>query len=65
MQKIVDDDSDDDDSDDDEELAVSEFFISGIKYLKAADNSLYDFKTHEGIGMWNPDTKQIEIDNDD
>ena len=63
--KIVDDDSNDDDSDDDEELAVSEFSISGIKYLKAADNSLYDFKTHEEIGIWNPDTKQIEIDNDD
>ena len=56
---------DDNDDDDDEELAVSEFLISGIKYLKAADNTLYDFKTHEEIGIWNADTKQIEIDNDD
>ena len=43
-----------DDSSDEEELAVTEFKIEGVKYLKAADNTLYDFKTHEEIGEWDP-----------
>ena len=47
-------------SEDEEELAVSEFKIDGKKYLKAADDTLYDFKTHEEIGTWNASLKQIE-----
>jgi hypothetical protein len=48
------------DNSDDEELAVSEFKIGKTKYLKAADNTLYSFETHEEIGHWNPETKTIE-----
>lgn len=54
------DDSSSDDNSDDEELAVCEFKIGKTKYLKAADNTLYDFKTHEEIGKWNPKTKTID-----
>ena len=43
-----------DESSDEEELAVTEFKIEGVKYLKAADNTLYDFKTHEEVGEWDP-----------
>jgi len=50
------------DESDEEELSVTEFKISGVKYLKAADNTLYNFKTHEEIGTWNPKTKEIEND---
>ena len=53
------------DSDDEEELAVTEFKIGGVKYLKSADNTIYDLKTHEEIGSWNPKTKQIELEDDD
>jgi len=48
------------DNSDDEELAVCEFKIGKTKYLKAADNTLYSFETHEEIGHWNPETKTIE-----
>ena len=56
------DDSINDSSDDEEELAVTEFTINGKKYLKAADNTIYDRNTHEEIGRWNPKTKVIEED---
>ena len=36
------------------------FEIEGKKYLKSGDNTLYDVKTHEPIGMWNTSTKMIE-----
>ena len=49
---------------DEEELAVTEFKIGGKKYLKSADNTIYDIKTHEEIGTWNPKTKQIEEDDE-
>ena len=51
-------------SDDEEELAVTEFEILGKKYLKAADNTLYDYKTHEEIGCWDHKRKKIVIDDD-
>ena len=47
--------------DDEEELAVTEFQLGGVKYLKSAENTLYDFNTHEEIGTWNPKTKKIEL----
>ena len=52
-------------SDNEEELAVTEFKIAGVKYLKSAENTLYNFKTHEEIGTWNPQTKEIEMEDDD
>lgn len=50
------------DDSDEEELAVTEFICKGNKYLKAADNTVYDINTHEEIGQWNPDTNTIIID---
>ena len=47
-------------SEDEEELSVSEFKINGKKYLKAADDTLYDFKTHEEVGTWNKVSMEIE-----
>ena len=29
-----------------------------VTYLKAADNTLYDFNSHEEIGIWNPKAKK-------
>ena len=54
-----DDDDDDDDDSDAEELAVTEFNHKGVKYLKAADNTLYDVNTHEEVGLWDPDRKKV------
>jgi len=50
------------DDSDEEELAVTEFIYKGNKYLKAADNTVYDINTHEEIGQWNPDKNMIIID---
>jgi hypothetical protein len=62
---LADAESGDEDEDDEEELAVTEFKISGVKYLKSADNTLYDFTSHEEVGTWNPTTKKIEIEDED
>lgn len=53
------------DDEEEEELAVTEFKILGVKYLKSADNTLYDFTSHEEVGTWNPKTKKIEIEDED
>ena len=55
--------SDDPESSDDEEeeLSVTEFKINGVKYLKSADDTIYDFKTHDEIGTWNPKSKKLEL----
>jgi len=47
---------------DEEELAVIEFKVEGVKYLKAADDTIYNFKTHEEIGTWNAVTLEIEYE---
>ena len=46
-------------SSDEEELAVVQFEYKGKKYLKAADNTLYDIKTHEEVGMWDSGTGKV------
>ena len=48
-----------------EETSVIKFEINGTTYLKSDDHILYDLNTHEGIGIWNEDTKEIEIIPDD
>ena len=50
-----------DTSDDEEETAVRIFKYNGVKYLKAADNTIYDFESHEEIGSWNEKTNSIEV----
>ena len=45
---------------DEEETAVKIVAIDGKKYLKADDNTMYNFETHEELGTWNPETRTIE-----
>jgi hypothetical protein len=60
-----DDDSDDDDSDDEEETVVAPFTFKGVKYLKAADNTIYDINTHEEVGVWDEEKQEIVPDDDE
>lgn len=46
----------------DEELAVVEMVINGKKYLKASDNRVFDYLSHEEIGQYNEKTKELVID---
>lgn len=62
-EEIIDSDNESDEEDE-EETAVVIFNIKGTDYLKAADNTLYDFKTHESIGLWNEVTKTIDPEDD-
>ena len=48
---------------DEEETAVKIFKYNGKKYLKADDNTIYDFNSHEEIGSWNDKTKSIQLIN--
>jgi len=43
-----------------EETSVIKFEINGTTYLKSDDHVLYDMDSHEGIGIWNEETKEIE-----
>ena len=49
----------DEDSDDEEETVVVAFTHKGKKYLKAADNTIYDIDSHEEIGTWDEEKKEI------
>jgi len=55
----------DDDSDDEEETVVVPFTFKGVKYLKAADNTIYDINTHEEVGIWDEDKQEIVPDDDE
>ena len=55
----------DDDSDDEEETVVVPFTFKGVKYLKAADNTLYDNNTHEEVGVWDEEKQEIVPDEDE
>ena len=56
---------DEDDSDDEEETVVVPFVFKGVKYLKAADNTIYDNETHEEVGVWDEEKQEIVPDDDD
>jgi len=43
-----------------EETKVIKFEIDGKTYLKSEDNVLYDFESHDAIGLWNEITKKID-----
>jgi len=43
-----------------EETVVIKFEFNGTTYLKSEDHILYDMNSHEGIGIWNEETKEIE-----
>ncbi len=55
----------DDDSDDEEETVVVPFIFKGVKYLKAADNTIYDINTHEELGVWDEEKQEIVPDDDE
>ena len=55
----------DDDSDDEEETVVAPFTFKGVKYLKAADNTIYDINTHKEVGVWDEEKQEIVPDDDD
>jgi hypothetical protein len=42
------------------QVKVKRLIVNGVEYLKDGDNILYDSKTKEEIGIWNPVTKTIE-----
>jgi len=54
-----------DDSDDEEETVVVPFTFKGVKYLKAADNTIYDINTHDEVGVWDEEKQEIVPDDDD
>lgn len=41
-------------------ITVKRLIVNGVEYLKDGNNILYDSKTKEEIGIWNPETKTIE-----
>lgn len=47
-------------AEEEEAVKVEKFEIKGTIYLKSADNTLYDLNTQDEIGVWNPETKEIE-----
>ena len=51
----------DDDESDGETLEVKKFEHKGTIYLKASDNKLYDFVTHDEIGIWDEKNNQVKI----
>ena len=51
-----------DDESDEEETVVVPFVFKGVKYLKAADNTIYDINTHEEIGIWDEIKQEIVED---
>jgi hypothetical protein len=55
----------DDESDGEEETVVVPFTFKGVKYLKASDNTVYDINTHEEVGVWDEEKKEIVPDEDE
>ena len=55
-----------DDSDSDSEgEPVVKFEINGTTYLKSSDNVLFDLNSHDCVGLWNEETKNIDEIPDD
>ena len=54
--------NEEDDESDEEETVVVPFVFKGVKYLKAADNTIYDINTHEEIGIWDEIKQEIVED---
>ena len=51
---------DSNDNIEEEETNVIRFEINGKIYLKSEENILFDYESHDAIGMWNEETKEIE-----
>jgi hypothetical protein len=41
-------------------VKVKKFVLNGVTYLRTADNVLYDVETQEPIGIYDPETGEIE-----
>ena len=54
-----------DDSDSEEGEPVVTFEINGTTYLKSTDNVLFDLNSHDCVGLWNEETKNIDEIPDD
>ena len=54
-----------DDSDEEEGEPVVKFEINGTTYLKSGDNVLFDLNSHDCVGLWNEETKNIDEIPDD
>ena len=60
--EVVDDELDPDEVEtEEEETPVMVFEVMGVQYLKDEDNMLYDFKTHEVIGVWDEESMKIVV----
>ena len=51
---------DNNNDDDEEETNVISFEINGKIYLKSEENILFDYESHDAVGMWNEETKEID-----
>ena len=47
-----------------EEINVIKFKFEGKDYLRCEDDDVYDYETHEQIGIWNKDTKEVMYDDE-
>lgn len=47
-----------------EEIKVIRFKHEGVDYLKDANDTLYDPKTSDVVGYWDPETKEANVIND-
>ena len=54
-----------DESDSEEGEPVVKFEINGTTYLKSGDNVLFDLNSHDCVGIWNEETKNIDEIPDD
>lgn len=60
LEKESEKESNDDKDDEEEETNVIRFEINGKIYLKSEENILFDYESHDAVGMWNEETKEIE-----
>jgi len=54
-----------DDSESEDGEPVVTFEINGTTYLKSGDNVLFDLNSHDCVGLWNEETKNIDEIPDD
>ena len=48
------------DVEEEESIKVKKFELNGVTYLRTADNVLYDIDTQEPVGIYDPETGEIE-----
>ena len=64
--KVLEKELEEDDVLEEEELEVTKFIVNGKTYLKSEEDILYDIESHDAVGIWNEEEKEIkEIPDDD